>query len=289
MLPPLPFVSPPEPPVPIRLYELELRHGAVDVAGGAAAPGVAGDDRVVSVAVPVVVQAAAASAGGVAADGAVGQGRRAADRPARRRRRPSCRLTVQSMSVAVPSLPRPPPLPVAELPLMVQSVSVVVPWLYRPPPSVLAEPPVMVRPEIAAVTPVSISKTRLVTAAADGHARRGPVDRLRPAVVAQLELALRQRDRLRRGEDGRVEGDRLGGVEHIGQVDGLAQAQLARGRAGAVAGGIDHQAELVWKAPMSGGESSGTPRWSVVTPLTAVPLPMAGLPGRRAMVWVGPP
>ncbi len=46
---------------------------------------------------------------------------------------------------------------------------------------------------------------------------------------------------------------------------------------------------LVWKAPMSGvGESSGKPRWSVVWP-SAAPLPMAGLPGSRAMVWVGPP
>ena len=45
----------------------------------------------------------------------------------------------------------------------------------------------------------------------------------------------------------------------------------------------------LWKAPISGGESSGSPRSSVVTPLTAVPAPMAGLPGKRAMVAVGPP
>ena len=46
----------------------------------------------------------------------------------------------------------------------------------------------------------------------------------------------------------------------------------------------------LWKAPMSGsGESRGSPRWSVVMPLTAVPAPMAGLPGSRAMVSVGPP
>ena len=37
----------------------------------------------------------------------------------------------------------------------------------------------------------------------------------------------------------------------------------------------------VWKAPMSIGLSSGKPRWSVVTPLTATPLPMAGLPGEQ--------
>ena len=45
----------------------------------------------------------------------------------------------------------------------------------------------------------------------------------------------------------------------------------------------------VWKAPMSGVESSGSPRWSVRTPVTATPSPIAGLPVSRAMVWVGPP
>ena len=49
----------------------------------------------------------------------------------------------------------------------------------------------------------------------------------------------------------------------------------------------------VWKVPMSGlgEESSAKLRWSVVGTLVpvAVPLPMAGLPGRRAMVSVGPP
>ncbi len=42
-----------------------------------------------------------------------------------------------------------------------------------------------------------------------------------------------------------------------------------------------------WKAPKSGGELTGKPRWSVAMP--AAPLPRAGLPGSRAMVWVGPP
>src|SRR5690242_13285944 len=46
----------------------------------------------------------------------------------------------------------------------------------------------------------------------------------------------------------------------------------------------------LWNAPMSGlGESSGSPRWSDVIPLACVPAPIAGLPGRRAMVSVGPP
>ena len=45
----------------------------------------------------------------------------------------------------------------------------------------------------------------------------------------------------------------------------------------------------VWKAPISGGESSGKPRWSVVTPGIVVPLPMAGLPASNGTVHVAPP
>ena len=44
----------------------------------------------------------------------------------------------------------------------------------------------------------------------------------------------------------------------------------------------------LWKAPMSIGLSSGNPRWSVVMPLP-VPAPIAGSPGNRGMVSVGPP
>src|SRR5262249_12800459 len=69
-------------------------------------------------------------------------------------------LTVQLVSVAVPLLARPPPLALAELPLMVQLVSVAVPRLYRPPPT-NALPPVIVSPERDAVTPPSIWNTRL--------------------------------------------------------------------------------------------------------------------------------
>ena len=48
------------------------------------------------------------------------------------------------------------------------------------------------------------------------------------------------------------------------------------------------------KAPMSTVPLTmrDRPRWSVVTPLgmrALLPASMAGLPGRRAMVWVGPP
>ena len=72
--------------------------------------------QLVSVAVPALLhrQAAAVAAGGVAAEGAVGQRGRADSWPGRRRRRQL----------------------VAELPLTVQLVSVAVPpMLYRPPPS----------------------------------------------------------------------------------------------------------------------------------------------------------
>ena len=48
------------------------------------------------------------------------------------------------------------------------------------------------------------------------------------------------------------------------------------------------------KAPMSTVPLTirGSPRWSVATPAgisTVLPPPMTGLPGNRAMVWVGPP
>ena len=39
-------------------------------------------------------------------------------------------------------------------------------------------------------------------------------------------------------------------------------------------------------------DDAANPRWSVVTPLgmsALLPASMAGLPGKRAMVWVGPP
>ena len=108
MLPSTPLTSPPEPPVPIRLY------AARDVGDRRCRwrrrIGVAGDDR-------------------------VGQRGRAV--PALYRPPPTCRaelpLTVQSVRLAVPELYTPPPLP-AELPLTVQSVRLAVPELYTPPP-----------------------------------------------------------------------------------------------------------------------------------------------------------
>ena len=79
----------------------------------------------------------------------------------------------------------------------------------------------------------------------------------------------------------------------------LAATLTARGFANAVPVAVDcgvlpgmgvSVKPWLWKAPMSGlGESSGSPRWSLVTPVTAMPAPKAGLPGSRAMVWVGPP
>ena len=47
----------------------------------------------------------------------------------------------------------------------------------------------MVRPEIEAVTPAVDLKDAAVPAAADGHPRGRPGDRLRSPGVAQLELA----------------------------------------------------------------------------------------------------
>src|ERR1700722_10534767 len=43
------------------------------------------------------------------------------------------------------------------------------------------------------------------------------------------------------------------------------------------------------KAPMSVLPKRGRPRWSLAGALAKLPALMAGLPGNRAIVWVGPP
>ena len=45
----------------------------------------------------------------------------------------------------------------------------------------------------------------------------------------------------------------------------------------------------LWKAPMSSGAGSSDAALVGGHAGTAVPVPMAALPGRSAMVWVGPP
>ena len=87
-------------------------------------------------------------------------------------------LTVQWFSVTVAegfSWDRPPPNTPAELPLMVQSVSVVVPLLYRPPPLPSVLPPVIFNPESDAVTSSSTWKTRLLPPPSMVTPARGPV------------------------------------------------------------------------------------------------------------------
>ena len=51
----------------------------------------------------------------------------------------------------------------------------------------------------------------------------------------------------------------------------------------------DSTTRLTWQAPMSTTEPRIRPRWSVPGAPLDVPAPMAGLPGSKAMVWVGPP
>ena len=214
----------------------------------------------VSVVVPELLQAAAA-AGGIAGDGAVDERHRAhccTDR--RRPPRPSCRDGAVGQR---------------EPCRRCTSRRRCRRW-----------PPVMVRPEIDAVTPASTWNTRLgsppliVTPAG----RAG--DRGRRRSFAQLELAAGQGDRLRGGEDGRVEGDRRSPAGLIGQVDGAGRVERRRRRCRAVAGRVDSTSE---RLRLEGADvdraASAKPRWSVVTPLTAVPASMAGLPGKRA--WSG--
>ena len=57
--------------------------------------------------------------------------------------------------------------------------------------------------------------------------------------------------------------------------------------------GVDDQRIGLEGADVDGGRQRIRPRWSVVGIVRPViellPAPMAGLPGSKAMVWVGPP
>ena len=72
-------------------------------------------------------------------------------------------------------------------------------------------------------------KDAAVPAAADGHPRGRPGDRLRPAGVFQLELAAGERDRLGRAEDGRIEDDLVRPVIGVGLVDAVPQVARVAG------------------------------------------------------------
>ena len=185
---------------------------------------------------------------GVAADGAVGQREGAA--------------------WLVKGFPFNTPLPMsAELPLTVQLVSVGVPVLYRPPPPTVggvaadgavgqrgraevgqaaavvpALPPVIVRPEMDAVTPASTWNTRLSPPPLTVTPAAGPVIVSVSLVLLSSSWRAGQGDRLRRGEDGRVEGDgRVSRGIEVGEGDGLGQAQEARSRGEGIARRIHDQ------------------------------------------------
>ena len=66
-----------------------------------------------------------------------------------------------------------------------------------------------------------------------------------PASVVQLELSRAEGNRLGRGEDSRVEGDRLSPGLDVGQIDGPAQVQTTGEHARTVGGRVHHQ----WAGP----------------------------------------
>ena len=84
-----------------------------------------------------------------------------------------------------------------------------------------------------------------------------------------------------------------GSTESLGvtvTARGLANAVPAAVLCGVLPAAAVRVKPWLWKAPMSGvGVSSGSPRWSVVTPVIVVPAPRAGLPGSSATVCDGPP
>ncbi len=184
---------------------------------------------------------------------------------------------VQPVRLAAPPITRPPPS-LAELPLMVHSVSVAVPSSPQPAAVVFrrvaGDGTVGERRRALVIQAAAVEIGR---AAGDGQGRRWqPSRRYRPETLGScpppltvtpaagpvivsvppvsvssswpcasvIVCAARRRS---------VEGDRLGTVQQIRQADSLAQAQVARGRAGAVARGIDHEPGLNLEGPDVGG------------------------------------
>ena len=83
--------------------------------------------------------------------------------------------------------------------------------------------------------------------------------------------------------------DRVVGRHGHGERVGERRADVRRLR-GAAGDGREGEALALEGADVDGAEPRLRPRWSVVgMPGPLVPALMAGLPGSRAMVWVGPP
>ena len=193
---------------------------------------------------------------------------------------------------------RPPP-ELAELRLTVQSVSVLVPpSLYRPPPLPAVEPPEMIRPLKVAVTPLSTWNTRLVPPPLIVTPAAGPVIVSVPLVLLSSSWPCGQRDRLGRGEDGRVEGDgparKVVGERRSRRAVWSRRSEKSSPSAVVVTTKLGTMATCDSNAPMSTVplKMRDSPRWSVVMPAgmrALLPASMAGLPRSRAIVSVGPP
>ena len=202
---------------------------------------------------------------------------------------------VQPVSVAVPRLVlnRPPPA-AAELPLMVQSVSVIVPSLYRPPPYPAVEPPEMVRPLRVAVTPLSTWNTRNSPPPLTVTPAAGPMIVSVPLVLLSSSWPAVNVIVWAVAKTVGVEGDRLGPGQNIGQVDRPAQVELAGRAVGAVGGRVDHQRDGLGLegadvhgavddagvAALVGGDTAGNER-------RCYPRRWLGCPGSKAMSGSG--
>ena len=163
-------------------------------------------------------------------------------------------------------------------------VIVNVPSLNRPPPKV-PFPSMMLRPDMLTTLSLGDIEHLARVVAADRHkSSAGTVDHLRPGRVRRAPGWPSVSVMVCGGaEHGRVESDRRGLAQDVGQVDSLAEAQVARGRASAVDRGVDHQHRSgSGRRRCRGASRAGSPRWSVVTPRDGiVPAPMAGLPGEQ--------
>ena len=89
-------------------------------------------------------------------------------------------------------------------------------------------------------------------------------------------------------EDGRIEGNRRGSADHVRPGRLPAEGRSIAGSQPVPSLVVLTTTGWLWKfADVGLGRVQRELRWSVVMPETAMPWPMAGLPGRRP--WSGRP
>ncbi len=154
----------------------------------------------------------------------------------------------------------------------------------------------IVSPEMDAVTPDSTWNTRLSPPPLTVTPAAGPVIVSVPLVLLSASWPPVSVIVCARGEDSRVEGDRVGAGLDIGQVDRPAQVERPERAADAVDGRVDHERDRldlegadVHGAADNAGEAALIGRDATRNEGDATRRRWPGCRARAAMVSVGPP